>query len=74
MQAAREAVYKKFYKRPSSSSSSSSSAKGQVRSATGDSATQDDSLTDSEVRALRAAMSSWEDNSDGDNSDSGSDV
>jgi len=70
MQAAREEVYKKFYKRPSSSSP----AKGQVRSATGDSATQDDSLTDSEVRALRAAISSWNDNSDGDNSDSCSDA
>lgn len=70
MQKAREEVYKKFYKR----SSSSSSAKGQVSLASGDPAAPDDSLTDGEVRALRAAISSWANNSDGDSSDPGPDV
>ena len=70
MQKAREEVYKKFYKR----SNSSSSAKGQVSLASGDPAAPDDSLTDGEVRALRAAISSWANNSDGDSSDPGPDV
>jgi hypothetical protein len=70
LQKAQEDVYKKFYKRPSSSSS----AKGQVRVASADPAAPDEALTDGEVRALRAAISGWHDDSDGDSSDPGSDV
>ena len=70
LQKAQEDVYKKFYKR----TSSSSPAKGQVRVATADSAASDEALTDGEIRALRAAISGWHDDSDGDSSDPGSDV
>ena len=70
LQQAQEDVYKKFYKR----SSSSSSAKGQVRLASIEPTAPDESLTDGEVRALRAAISGWHDDSGGDGSDPSPDV
>ena len=63
-------MYNKFYKRLSSSSST----KGQVRLASVEPAAPEESLTDGEIRALRAAISGWHDDSDGDDSDPSPDV
>jgi hypothetical protein len=57
-------VYNKFYKRHNSSPS----AKGQVRLASVEPAEQEKSLTEGEVRALRAAISGWHDDSDDEDS------
>ena len=70
LQQAQDDVYNKFYKRLSPSSS----AKGQVRLASVEPAAPEKSLTDGEVRALRAAISGWHDDSDGDDSDPSPDV
>ncbi|NDD65459.1 MAG: hypothetical protein EBZ36_16020 [Acidobacteria bacterium] len=63
-------MYNKFYKRLSPSSS----AKGQVRLASVEPAEQEKSLTEGEVRALRAAISGWHGDSDGEDSDRSLDV
>ena len=64
LQKTKEDLHRKYFK-----SSPSSKPKEHVRSATSDHPTPDDNLSDSEIRALRASVSSWSDESSDDDSD-----